>query len=52
MSTPTVLISGDAGITGPALACWLTRAGYHIVVVEMGTSLATPVGMWRVGLSR
>lgn len=31
---PTVLISG-AGIAGPALAHWLTGAGYHVVVVEV-----------------
>ena len=34
MSEPTVLISG-AGIGGPALAYWLTRAGYHVVIVEI-----------------
>ena len=34
MSEPTVLISG-AGIGGPALAYWLTRAGYHVVLVEI-----------------
>ncbi|QNJ90240.1 FAD-dependent monooxygenase [Mycolicibacterium fluoranthenivorans] len=31
---PTVLISG-AGIAGPALAHWLTGAGYRVVVVEV-----------------
>src|SRR4051794_22258331 len=34
MTKPTVLISG-AGIAGPALAYWLTRSGYHVVVVEL-----------------
>lgn len=34
MAQPTVLISG-AGIGGPALAWWLTRAGYRVVVVEV-----------------
>lgn len=34
MSEPTVLISG-AGIAGPALAYWLTRAGYYVVLVEI-----------------
>lgn len=33
MTHPTVLISG-AGIAGPALAYWLTRNGYRVVVVE------------------
>ena len=33
MPAPTVLISG-AGVAGPALAFWLTRYGYHVVVVE------------------
>lgn len=34
VAKPTVLISG-AGIAGPALAYWLTRAGYRVVVVEI-----------------
>lgn len=34
MPQPTVLISG-AGIAGPALAHWLTRRGYRVVVVEI-----------------
>lgn len=34
MAHPSVLISG-AGIGGPALAYWLTRAGYDVVVVEI-----------------
>jgi 2-polyprenyl-6-methoxyphenol hydroxylase-like FAD-dependent oxidoreductase len=38
MSEPTVLISG-AGIGGPALAYWLTRAGYHVVLVEIHDSI-------------
>jgi 2-polyprenyl-6-methoxyphenol hydroxylase-like FAD-dependent oxidoreductase len=33
MPQPTVLVSG-AGIAGPALAFWLTRYGYRVVVVE------------------
>ena len=33
MPAPTVLISG-AGVAGPALAFWLTRYGYDVVVVE------------------
>jgi 2-polyprenyl-6-methoxyphenol hydroxylase-like FAD-dependent oxidoreductase len=33
MPAPTVLISG-AGVAGPALAFWLTRSGYQVVVVE------------------
>jgi 2-polyprenyl-6-methoxyphenol hydroxylase-like FAD-dependent oxidoreductase len=33
MTRPTVLISG-AGIAGPSLAYWLTRAGYHVVLAE------------------
>jgi 2-polyprenyl-6-methoxyphenol hydroxylase-like FAD-dependent oxidoreductase len=38
MSEPTVLISG-AGIGGPALAYWLTRAGYRVVLVEIHDSI-------------
>jgi 2-polyprenyl-6-methoxyphenol hydroxylase-like FAD-dependent oxidoreductase len=35
---PSVLISG-ASITGPALAYWLTRAGFQVTVVERAASL-------------
>jgi 2-polyprenyl-6-methoxyphenol hydroxylase-like FAD-dependent oxidoreductase len=38
MTKPTVLISG-AGIAGPALAYWLTRSGYEVVVVELADSI-------------
>ena len=38
MSQPTVLISG-AGIAGPALAYWLTRYGYRVVVVELAAGI-------------
>lgn len=38
MSAPTVLVSG-AGIAGPALAFWLTRNGYHVVVVETAADI-------------
>jgi 2-polyprenyl-6-methoxyphenol hydroxylase-like FAD-dependent oxidoreductase len=34
MTEPTVLIGG-AGIAGPALALWLTRNGFRVVVVEV-----------------
>lgn len=34
MPTPTVLISG-AGIAGPALAHWLSRNGFRVVVAEV-----------------
>lgn len=34
VSQPTVLISG-AGVAGPALAFWLTAAGYRVVIVEL-----------------
>lgn len=34
MAAPTVLISG-AGIAGPALAFWLARSGYRVVVTEL-----------------
>ena len=34
MPQATVLISG-AGIAGPALAHWLTKAGYRVIVVEI-----------------
>jgi 2-polyprenyl-6-methoxyphenol hydroxylase-like FAD-dependent oxidoreductase len=38
MTQPTVLISG-AGIAGPALAFWLGRTGYRVVVVESAPGL-------------
>jgi len=38
MATPTVLISG-AGIAGPALASWLTRNGYRVVVAEVADGI-------------
>ncbi|OBK20842.1 FAD-binding monooxygenase [Mycobacterium asiaticum] len=38
MSNPTVLVSG-AGIAGPALAFWLSRNGYHVVVVELADGI-------------
>ncbi|QLL09502.1 FAD-dependent monooxygenase [Mycobacterium vicinigordonae] len=38
MAKPTVLISG-AGIAGPALAFWLSRAGYRVVVVEVADGI-------------
>jgi 2-polyprenyl-6-methoxyphenol hydroxylase-like FAD-dependent oxidoreductase len=38
MPQPTVLVSG-AGIAGPALAFWLTRYGYRVVVVESAPGL-------------
>lgn len=38
MTAPTVLISG-AGIGGPALAYWLTRNGYRVVVVELADGI-------------
>lgn len=38
MSAPTVLISG-AGVAGPALACWLNRTGYRVVVVELADGI-------------
>ena len=38
MTQPTVVISG-AGIAGPALAFWLTRNGYRVIVVEIGRGL-------------
>jgi 2-polyprenyl-6-methoxyphenol hydroxylase-like FAD-dependent oxidoreductase len=34
VAQPTVLISG-AGIAGPSLALWLTKSGYHVIVVEI-----------------
>jgi len=38
MTQPTVVISG-AGIAGPALAFWLTRNGYRVVVVEIAAGI-------------
>jgi 2-polyprenyl-6-methoxyphenol hydroxylase-like FAD-dependent oxidoreductase len=38
MTHPTVLISG-AGIAGPALAFWLSRNGYRVVVVELAPGI-------------
>lgn len=38
MTQPTVVISG-AGIAGPALAFWLRRNGYRVIVVEIGPGL-------------
>lgn len=38
MTQPTVLISG-AGIAGPALAHWLARNGYRVVIVEVATGI-------------
>ena len=38
MTQPTVLISG-AGVAGPALAHWLTRDGYRVVVVELASGI-------------
>ena len=38
MTQPTGVISG-AGIAGPALAHWLSAAGYRVVVVELGTGI-------------
>ncbi|SON63613.1 hypothetical protein MSIMFI_05144 [Mycobacterium simulans] len=38
MAKPTVLISG-AGIAGPALAFWLSRSGYQVVVVELADGI-------------
>jgi 2-polyprenyl-6-methoxyphenol hydroxylase-like FAD-dependent oxidoreductase len=38
MASPTVLISG-AGIAGPALAFWLTRSGYRVVIVEIAPGI-------------
>lgn len=35
---PTVLISG-AGIAGPALAFWLNRNGYRVIVVEVAPGI-------------
>ncbi|WP_370062061.1 FAD-dependent monooxygenase [Mycobacterium sp. MAA66] len=40
MTQPTVLVSG-AGVAGPALAYWLTRNGYHVVVVEASPDIRT-----------
>ena len=38
MTPPTILISG-AGVAGPALAHWLTRNGYRVVVVELAPGI-------------
>jgi 2-polyprenyl-6-methoxyphenol hydroxylase-like FAD-dependent oxidoreductase len=38
VSQPTVLISG-AGVAGPALAFWLTRNDYRVVVVEVAPGI-------------
>jgi 2-polyprenyl-6-methoxyphenol hydroxylase-like FAD-dependent oxidoreductase len=38
VTSPTVLISG-AGIAGPALAYWLTRSGYRVVIVELAAGI-------------
>lgn len=40
MPAPTVLISG-AGIAGPALAFWLNRSGYQVVVLELADGIRT-----------
>jgi len=38
MTKPSVLISG-AGIAGPALAFWLSRSGYRVIVVELAPGI-------------
>ncbi|SEH82025.1 2-polyprenyl-6-methoxyphenol hydroxylase [Mycolicibacterium rutilum] len=38
MSQPTVVING-AGIAGPALSYWLTRNGFHVIVLEIAPSV-------------
>lgn len=38
MQTPTVLING-AGIAGPALAFWLSRKGYRVIVLEIAPGI-------------
>jgi 2-polyprenyl-6-methoxyphenol hydroxylase-like FAD-dependent oxidoreductase len=38
VAKPTILISG-AGIAGPALAYWLSRGGYRVVVVEIADGI-------------
>lgn len=38
MTQPTVLISG-AGIAGPALAFWLAKNGYRVIVVEIAPGI-------------
>jgi len=38
MTERTVLISG-AGIAGPALAFWLTRSGYRVIVTEIAPGI-------------
>jgi 2-polyprenyl-6-methoxyphenol hydroxylase-like FAD-dependent oxidoreductase len=34
VQTPTVVING-AGIAGPALGFWLSRKGYHVIMLEL-----------------
>ena len=38
MAAPTVLISG-AGIAGPALAFWLNKSGYRVIIVELADGI-------------
>jgi 2-polyprenyl-6-methoxyphenol hydroxylase-like FAD-dependent oxidoreductase len=38
MSQPTILISG-AGIAGPALAFWLNKSGYRVMIVELADGI-------------
>jgi 2-polyprenyl-6-methoxyphenol hydroxylase-like FAD-dependent oxidoreductase len=38
VAQPTVLISG-AGIAGPALAHWLAKSGYRVIVVEIAPGI-------------
>ncbi|TRW84704.1 FAD-binding monooxygenase [Mycolicibacterium sp. 018/SC-01/001] len=38
MQKPTVVING-AGIAGPALAFWLHRAGYRVIVLELASGI-------------
>ncbi len=38
MTQPTVLIS-RTGIAGPALAYWLNRYGYQVIVVELAPGI-------------
>ena len=42
MTQPTVVISG-AGIAGPALAFWLTRNGYRVIVVRFAPKKASDI---------
>ena len=55
-----ILISG-AGIAGPTLAFWLSRAGHVVTIVERASDLrmgdrrstcAEPVGQWWSGWAR